>query len=348
MDQVKIGKFILKCRKEKGFTQNELAKKIGVTDKAISKWENGRCMMDISLLKSLSEVLDVSVVELINGEKIEEKDISSKSGEAVEKTIKYAKKKMKKSKIKIISVLSILFLIFGFLIYKVALVTFYSFSDEKIKTINELAEGLTIKDNISIYKRVDDNFDYIEKDDIRIKNIFQDFKVDENVSKNGITRLVEVYSDGRSSSITFGKFTYESLIKAFTNDEITFYGGKDPDPIRNFNGIDRKDFLLQKDINNDLDFIKYISENCYIKSNIFDSRKELEEKYAVNLFTSVVMPLYDEIYLIDGDYTGYMGKIQGITEVTIIKSNIDYKITFMGKFFTDEIIMDILNTMEIK
>ena len=50
MNQIKIGKFIAKCRKEKELTQQELADKLGVTDKAISKWENGRCLMDISLL----------------------------------------------------------------------------------------------------------------------------------------------------------------------------------------------------------------------------------------------------------------------------------------------------------
>ena len=53
MDQEKIGKFILELRKEKGMTQQELATKIGITDRAISKWENGKGMPDISLMKPL-------------------------------------------------------------------------------------------------------------------------------------------------------------------------------------------------------------------------------------------------------------------------------------------------------
>ena len=55
MDQIKIGKFISELRKEKGLTQKELADKIGVTDRAISKWENGRGMPDISLLRKISD-----------------------------------------------------------------------------------------------------------------------------------------------------------------------------------------------------------------------------------------------------------------------------------------------------
>ncbi len=69
MNQEKIGKFITECRKEKNLTQNELANKLGITDKAISKWENGRCMPDISLLEKLCSILNVSINELLCGER---------------------------------------------------------------------------------------------------------------------------------------------------------------------------------------------------------------------------------------------------------------------------------------
>lgn len=69
MNQEKIGKFITECRKDKNLTQNELANKLGITDKAISKWENGRCMPDISLLKELCLTLGVSINELLSGER---------------------------------------------------------------------------------------------------------------------------------------------------------------------------------------------------------------------------------------------------------------------------------------
>lgn len=69
MDQERIGRFITECRKEKKLTQSELADKLGITDKAISKWENGRCMPDISLLKELCSILGVSINELLSGER---------------------------------------------------------------------------------------------------------------------------------------------------------------------------------------------------------------------------------------------------------------------------------------
>ena len=71
MEQEKIGKFILQLRKEKNMTQKELAEKLGVTDRAISKWENGRGMPELSLMKTLCDELGISVNELLSGEKIE-------------------------------------------------------------------------------------------------------------------------------------------------------------------------------------------------------------------------------------------------------------------------------------
>ena len=71
MDQTKIGRFIAKLRKEQKMTQLELATKIGVSDRAISKWENGRGLPDISLLSSLCDVLEISINELLEGERLE-------------------------------------------------------------------------------------------------------------------------------------------------------------------------------------------------------------------------------------------------------------------------------------
>ena len=69
MDTLKIGKFIARMRKEKNMTQEDLARILGVTNKTISRWENGNYMPDLSLLKPLSEALDISLNELLSGEK---------------------------------------------------------------------------------------------------------------------------------------------------------------------------------------------------------------------------------------------------------------------------------------
>lgn len=71
MEQDKIGKFIAKVRKDKKMTQEELAERLGVNSKSISRWENGKCMPDLSLLTPLSNELGISVNEILAGEKIE-------------------------------------------------------------------------------------------------------------------------------------------------------------------------------------------------------------------------------------------------------------------------------------
>ena len=109
MNQERIGKFISKLRKDKKLTQEELAEKLKVSSKSISRWETGKCMPDISLLIPLSEILDISVNELITGEHIEEKNIKEKTEQALKETINYSNNKLKTEKKKFI--ISIIFII---------------------------------------------------------------------------------------------------------------------------------------------------------------------------------------------------------------------------------------------
>lgn len=70
MDQKKIGAFIAQCRKEKSLTQIQLAELLDITNQAVSKWENGRGMPDVSLLQPLCDALGISLNELFSGEHI--------------------------------------------------------------------------------------------------------------------------------------------------------------------------------------------------------------------------------------------------------------------------------------
>ena len=70
MNQAKIGKFIAECRKAQNLTQSALAEKLGITDRAVSKWETGRAMPDVSLMLELCDILCITVNELLSGEKI--------------------------------------------------------------------------------------------------------------------------------------------------------------------------------------------------------------------------------------------------------------------------------------
>lgn len=92
MDCQKVGNLISKIRKEKGFTQKELAIKLGVTDRAISKWERGMGCPDVSLLESLSTILDISILELLKGTKLNNEDIVS--NEKIMDSINYSKEQI--------------------------------------------------------------------------------------------------------------------------------------------------------------------------------------------------------------------------------------------------------------
>ena len=97
----KIGKFIATSRKKKGLTQIELADKLNITDRAVSKWERGKGCPDISLLEDLSKILDVSIIELLKGEKMKENKSLEK--EELLYSMNYAKESTKIKMYKTIS-----------------------------------------------------------------------------------------------------------------------------------------------------------------------------------------------------------------------------------------------------
>ena len=78
MDQIKIGKFIQEKRKEKIITQQELAEKLYISDRAISKWENGICMPDANNITELCEILDITINDLFSGEVVNMKNYEKK------------------------------------------------------------------------------------------------------------------------------------------------------------------------------------------------------------------------------------------------------------------------------
>lgn len=89
MDNTKMGEFIASRRKTKGLTQRELAKQLGVTDKAVSKWERGLSCPDISLLSPLSDILEITISELLNGTNAEISETADVES-IVETTLQYA------------------------------------------------------------------------------------------------------------------------------------------------------------------------------------------------------------------------------------------------------------------
>lgn len=79
MDQVRVGKYIASLRKQASLTQEELGEKLGVTNKTVSRWENGNYMPDIEMLQLLSKVFDVGINDLLAGKKIADENFRQKA-----------------------------------------------------------------------------------------------------------------------------------------------------------------------------------------------------------------------------------------------------------------------------
>ena len=116
MDQIKIGKFIATLRRQSGLTQEKLGEKIGVTNKTISRWENGNYMPDIEMLQLLAKEFNVSINELLAGQKMSDEEfrknadeniiaVSKESAFSFEERKAYFKKKWRKEHISLFVVL---------------------------------------------------------------------------------------------------------------------------------------------------------------------------------------------------------------------------------------------------
>jgi len=95
MNQIKIGRFIAECRKKSNLTQMQLAEKLGITDKAVSKWERGVAMPDTSIMLELCDILCISVNELLSGEKINMENNNQKNEQLLLDMAKELEKKNK-------------------------------------------------------------------------------------------------------------------------------------------------------------------------------------------------------------------------------------------------------------
>jgi len=161
MDQIKIGKFIAELRKTKNMTQQQLGEKIGVSSKTISKWETGKGMPDLSSLKPLSDCLEISINELLSGEKIDEEKYTDKLEENIINTIEYSDKQVNNKK----NLIGILLIIFGVFISFSAMSVFASESSwgsiySVLGTIISLVGVSKLTRKLSYWKRLLFNYGY--------------------------------------------------------------------------------------------------------------------------------------------------------------------------------------------
>ena len=145
MNQEKIGKFIAKKRKEKNLTQIQFAEKLGVSDRSVSNWENGKNMPDMSLFPIISKELNITINDLMSGEILEQKEYQQKFEENIIYTID---KKVKKDNRLLKIILLTLFIIFFVLVMFVSI------------------ESIYMKSNINSYPLIQKNY----YDDIHVND----------------------------------------------------------------------------------------------------------------------------------------------------------------------------------
>ena len=145
MNQIKIGKFIAECRKNSNLTQMQLAEKLNITDRAISKWENGKAMPDSSIMLDLCKELKISVNELLSGEMI---DMKNYNKIAEENLFKLNESNEKKKKIILKSAIVI-----GLLIFIIIVIQLYSYTKQISKSnLNNVLEQA--QQNQKIYIKI--------------------------------------------------------------------------------------------------------------------------------------------------------------------------------------------------
>ena len=154
MDQIKIGKFIAECRKKNNLTQMQLAEKLNITDRAISKWENGKAMPDSSIMLELCKELKISVNELLSGEMIEMKNYDKK---AEENLLKLNESNEKKKKIILQSGIVIILLVLI-----ITVIALYSFAMQisKSNLDNILMQA---QENQELYIKIQELEEKVEK-----------------------------------------------------------------------------------------------------------------------------------------------------------------------------------------
>ena len=161
MNQEKIGKFICKCRKNKNMTQQDLAEKLGVSDRTIGNWENGRNMPDLALFKPLCDELDITLNAIMSGEVVSKKEYQEKLEENIVNTINFTNKKIKDKN----NFIGLILIIFGIFITISAMAIFPSESSwgaiySVIGAMASLIGVSKFTKKLSYIKRIICNFGY--------------------------------------------------------------------------------------------------------------------------------------------------------------------------------------------
>lgn len=354
MDQEKIGKFIKERREELGLTQKDVADKVHVSNKTISKWENGRGLFDITMLKPLSKVLDVSITELVTGELSNEKDFKIKTDDAFNITFQYMNRKEKKVKLKTI-ILTILIPLIIFMVlnfsYKIYLINRYheKINNDIVNIIKNKPDEI-VSENNSRYNLEN----MVRYGEVAFINNYRDYEFVKPAGKTKWESYSYIKRDQDGNLISGFRFSSRDVFSYISFlDNVTKEDNKNSDNAKDY-VLTKKDIrriLVENDINDDVDLLKYLRKNYYFKSNILMSSKEIKERYSLNKAASLIPGMQNDITYVTGKHKGYIinYKVENIgvklRELYLIVNNKVYVFDFIGDEFTaDEYIKNFIDT----
>lgn len=263
MDYNQIGEFIKLKRKEKNLTQKELASKLGITDKAISKWERGLGFPDVSLLEDLSKELNISILEIIKGKILEKNTQNDETENIIKSTLTITKEENKRKRKELINKV-LTFIIIGTSLLLIGLNIIqihnlnkeytYEFFEGDRKYFDDKFDVMT--NNLEIIKKNKGIYDELDYNNILInlEKIINELKEDSTLKSNTKTTyktidfyIMElkkdyIYVDNKEDNIikTLLKYDKNELINSYyllyvkTNENLTFNNMQYNYTIKNF------------------------------------------------------------------------------------------------------------------
>ena len=342
MNQQKIGKFIQERRKEKELTQVELAERLGVSNRTISKWENGNSLPDYSMFNDLCKELDVSINELLSGEKLTEDNYQEKLEKNFMDTIDY-NNKMRNKKIK-----KIVFIIIGLLViwllYKSFILFYFSTryvsqDVDKLFPYNKEIYNLKIKNNGKANKVFGPDYAKI--------NFYVPARF-ELITDKAESGLVMDDCDFYAKDLKDKKFDSAILMceRNFDNIYNLSYFGIDIDE---FPYLNSSKIVNKYDIDNTLELIKYYEKHYKNKLTIFNSDDEIKMKYIAGMYSNS-LPSYNRFFYLENDLEGYMTESvdrNHYQAILYFRNNV-YSISFFNSednYFDYNKVVEVLNSI---
>ena len=269
MDYQKIGDLISKLRKEKGLTQKELADKLFITDRAVSKWERGLGCPDVSLLDDLSKILDISIIEILKGRRLDKDEIIENA--SIIESMNYSKENFKYKFRKYFNIFCILVILFiGLIIVINNIQSIYYLNKTYKNTVNDQGLKELISEtnsNINIIKNnkgkyTDEEYDkiltYVESIETDIKN------------ENNLYYVDKVY------------YSYSDLVKFYETHQRYEYVVDEFDDSYTVGTKDIYQILLTHDYNIIESITSYYGCNASIDSTVYYFYNMLENPYINN------------------------------------------------------------------